>query len=98
MPIQHDPEATEVHYLHKFINLAGARVLEIGCGNGRMTWRYAPATKRVIAVEADAESLSQAQSSCPPALRTKCCFVHGSAENLPVPKQSVDIALFAWSL
>ena len=44
MTVQTDPEGTEAKYLRRFAGFDGAprqRVLEIGCGDGRLTWRYA---------------------------------------------------------
>ena len=36
-----DPEGIEVEYLNKTGAINGRSLLEIGCGNGRLTWRYA---------------------------------------------------------
>ncbi len=32
-------------------NLDGARVIEIGCGDGRLTFRYAAAARSVLAID-----------------------------------------------
>ncbi len=37
MSLLKDPERTETKYLHKFVDLAGKQLLEIGCGDGRLT-------------------------------------------------------------
>jgi hypothetical protein len=34
-----DPEGNETHALHALVNLKAKHVLEIGCRDGRMTWR-----------------------------------------------------------
>ena len=36
-----DPEGVETRVLHDLVDFRGKDVLEIGCGDGRMTWRYA---------------------------------------------------------
>ena len=42
MTIRQDPENSELDALHEFVgSFAGKRVLEIGCGNGRLTFQYA---------------------------------------------------------
>jgi len=41
MAIRIDPENNETPALFDMVNFGGQRVLEIGCGNGRVTWRYA---------------------------------------------------------
>jgi hypothetical protein len=39
MTVRVDPEQNEIGALLDFVNLDGRRVLEIGSGNGRLTWR-----------------------------------------------------------
>ncbi len=34
-----DPEHTETRVIRELIEFAGKDVLEIGCGDGRLTWR-----------------------------------------------------------
>jgi tRNA G46 methylase TrmB len=41
MAIRIDPENNETPALFDMVNFSEQRVLEIGCGNGRVTWRYA---------------------------------------------------------
>ena len=41
MSVLLDPEETETRVLHELIDFTGKDVLEIGCGDGRMTWRFA---------------------------------------------------------
>ena len=36
-----DPEGAELAALGKLVDFAGLHVLEVGCGDGRLTWRYA---------------------------------------------------------
>ena len=36
-----DPEEVETRVIHDLIDFVGKDVLEIGCGEGRMTWRFA---------------------------------------------------------
>jgi hypothetical protein len=38
MTVQKDPEGTEIHHLAKIADFADQNVLEIGCGEGRLTW------------------------------------------------------------
>ncbi|MCL4250161.1 MAG: hypothetical protein KJ065_18580 [Anaerolineae bacterium] len=41
MTMQRDPENSEVNALATFASLDDAHILEIGSGDGRLTWRYA---------------------------------------------------------
>lgn len=55
MSILLDPEKNETHALFNLpIAWTGASVLEIGSGDGRLTWRYADRVARVVAIEPDA--------------------------------------------
>ena len=41
MQIREDPENNETRALLNLVDFSGADVLEIGCGDGRLTYRYA---------------------------------------------------------
>ena len=60
MPIVHDPEQAELSAIRTLLpSFAGARVLEIGCGDGRLTRRYAAAAAAVTALDPDADAIDQ---------------------------------------
>ena len=55
MPIILDPEHNESNALFSLpITWTGMSVLEVGSGDGRLTWRYADKVTRVTALEPDA--------------------------------------------
>src|SRR4030067_350670 len=70
MAIQIDPEGNEIAVL---IDLAGdftaKNVLEIGSGDGRLTWRYAGRAGHVIGIEPKAEKTALAEKNMPASLR-----------------------------
>ena len=98
MPIQKDPERTEVQHLHQLVDFSGKHVLEIGCGDGRLTWRYAGSAGRVTGVDPDAEALKAAVRDTPADLRGSVSFARASSLNLPFPRETFDAAILAWSL
>lgn len=98
MSHQRDPEGTESKYLREFVDFDHAHVLEIGCGNGRLTWSYANSAKRVVAIDPDEEGLAEVPSNRPPGLNTPVFFAQVDAEALPFPQPIFDVALLAWSL
>ena len=98
MTFQKDPERNETKYLHKFVNFTGKRVLEIGCGEGRLTWQYAKATRSIVGVDLDADALRVATIDRPSDLVNKVYFSQAMSEQLPFSKETFDIAVLAWSL
>jgi len=95
---QKDPAQNETKYLQRFLDFANKRVLEIGCGEGRLTWRYCAPTARVIGIDLDRDSLRVATIDRPSDLVTKVHFANAQAEHLPFHKETFDIAILAWSL
>jgi len=96
MAIQRDPEAIETRTIHEFASFANARVLEIGCGDGRLTWRYAASARQVVGIDPNIERVAAAvgnRSASMPA-----SFLQGKAEALPFPDESFDTVILAWSL
>lgn len=94
---QFDPEEIEIKYLHDIVDLVNTRVLEIGCGDGRLTWYYADSAKDVVGVDPNAELLATALRERPPPLHTKVTFTQAIAEVLPFPIERFDLALMSWS-
>lgn len=93
-----DPEQNETKHLHKFVDVTGKRVLEIGCGEGRLTWRYASASNLTVGLDPDKEALRVASIDRPSDLTDKVQFINTQAEHIPFHKETFDIAILAWSL
>lgn len=98
MTLQKDPEGFEKKILHKFADLSNKRVLEIGCGEGRLTWKYAAASKLTIGFDPDLDALRIARADSPSDSRGHVHFAQASASNIPFSKETFDIAILAWSL
>jgi hypothetical protein len=65
--IRIDPEQNETRALFSFVELDGRRVLEIGSGDGRLTWRYAERADHVTAVEPLAPAVTHPRGTEPAA-------------------------------
>ena len=96
MPIQLDPEEHEITALVELLpNLHQSRIVEVGCGDGRLTRRYAARAASVLAFDPDEVSIAEVRSN-PPAgdveLRT------GTVESVDIPEGSADVVLLSWAL
>ena len=91
-----DPEERELTALMDMLPAVSAcRVLEIGCGDGRLTRRYASRVGSVLAIDPD-EALIQASrvSGLDPNVDVRT----SSYDRLGLPEKSVDAVIFSWSL
>jgi ubiquinone/menaquinone biosynthesis C-methylase UbiE len=93
-----DPDGAESRALEALGDFEGKRVLEIGCGEGRMTWLYADDAAEVLGVDPDEESIRAARVSLPDQLKDRVEFRVAEAESLDVPRPRFDIAFLSWSL
>ena len=96
--MQKDPEGFEKKILHKYADFATKHVLEVGCGEGRLTWKYADAPNLTIGFDPDHVALRVAQADSPVTMREHVHFAQASARHIPFSKETFDIAVLAWSL
>lgn len=92
------PHGTEIRLIERFVSLRGRRVLEIGCGEGRHTFQYAPGAAQIVAIDPDRTSIHMALKECASRATANVAFRVGSAERLPTGGEPFDVALFPWSL
>ena len=97
MAIRVDPENNETRALFAVADLGGRRVLEIGCGTGRLTRRYAGRAAHVTAIDPWAEGIARARASLPAELEGRVEFRHISFTDSSQPA-SYDIVILAYSL
>jgi ubiquinone/menaquinone biosynthesis C-methylase UbiE len=87
--------ADEMEILNERLPLAGASVLELGCGKGNKTRLVAQTAASVLALEVDAIQLAHNQASDAPA---NVRFEYGGAEAIPAADESFDIVMMFKSL
>ena len=96
--VRRDPERMETRRLLRRVSFPGARVLEIGGGDGRLTRRIAGAAREVVSVDPNAEAIARAERLLPVRLRRKVRFEVASGDRLPFANERFDIAVLSWSL
>jgi ubiquinone/menaquinone biosynthesis C-methylase UbiE len=99
MPLDVDPAGREILALKEAAVWAGKRVLEIGCGDGRLTLRLAAlGPKHIEALDADAGRIRQARKNLPAPYKRHVTYHVGSALRLRHPEETFDLVLFSWAL
>ena len=100
MAIRIDPENNETRALFDMVNFSGQHVLEIGCGDGRLTWRYADKAARVTAIDPAAKQIALAREDLPSRLHDRIEFQNIAFEDFTAAStpSAFDIVILSWSL
>ena len=93
-----DPEGEETRVLHRLVDFQGKDVLEIGCGDGRLTWRYADLASSVLGIDPKEGKIALAEERTPEHLRSTVKFQIADIATLAPPEAAFDIAIFSWSI
>jgi 2-polyprenyl-3-methyl-5-hydroxy-6-metoxy-1,4-benzoquinol methylase len=93
-----DPEGVELRTLGALAPIDGLRVLEVGCGDGRLTLQIAGAAASVRAVDPDEDRIAAARAAVPASMREKVSFEVAAAAEVEASRGEFDLALFSWSL
>ena len=98
MSVRVDPERIELNKLLAYTGpLAGTSVLEVGCGDGRLTFRYASRAGRVVAIDPDPDKIARAHFELPSDLAARVTF-HAADVLDFAGSEAFDLAIFSWSL
>ncbi|NJC97274.1 MAG: hypothetical protein C3F07_19765 [Anaerolineales bacterium] len=98
--IRIDPENNETLALLDMADFSGRNVLEIGCGDGRLTWRYADNAAHVTAIEPGAEQIALAMKNLPNNLQGKVDFRAATLEDFAADSKAsiFDLVILSYSL
>ncbi len=96
--LQEDLAEEEIKAVKRHVSFSGIDVLEIGCGDGRITRKYWSEPRLLVAVDPDNEALTEASKSLPESLSKNVRLQVGKAEKLNFSKDSFDVVFFTWSL
>lgn len=98
MPFVLDPEGAHLAALCRLGDFRGQRILELGCGDGRLTVGIAADAASVLAFDPDAEAVERARRSLPGELAERVAYKVASAQEIEVEPLSFDVVVFSWSL
>lgn len=96
MAIDHDPELAEIRALGAMVpSFGGLRILEIGCGDGRLTRRYAATAAAVTAIDPDEQAIAE----CRAAIHDPHVTIYPVPfEQFSGPPATYDLVILSWSL
>ena len=83
----------EITMIEKFVDLHDQKVLEIGCGEGRVSILLDPKAREYVAIDPDTDSIMKATAA-----KSKVDFRIGSGEALEFEDASFQVVLFTLSL
>ena len=90
-----DPEQHELRALTERLPPVPGRVLEIGCGDGRLTRRYSARAGSIVAVDPD-ESLIAAFKAA--GVDPNVDLRSAAVASLDFPDEAFDAVIFSWAL
>jgi len=91
--MEQDRDCITLSKILQFADLRNQEVLEIGCGDGRITTQLVGKAKRIVAIDPDPAIIAEAKKNM------EGVDLHiGSGEYLEFPSESFDVILFTLSL
>ncbi|MHA2249455.1 MAG: class I SAM-dependent methyltransferase [Candidatus Kariarchaeaceae archaeon] len=96
--IKVDEENLAIRMMLKYIDFEGKDVLDIGCGDGRMSLQVSQYAKSVLGIDPDVEEVKLANDNSQSQNIENVKFLVGSAEEMDFEESSFDIILFSLSL
>jgi len=79
--------------INLFCDINNKIILEIGCGNGRISSLLADKAKKLFGIDPDAGKIHEARNNLP-----SCNLIVGSGENICFPNEFFDLVIFTLSL
>lgn len=93
-----DPEGAHLAALRRLGDFRDRRVLEMGCGDGRLTLGIGAEAKSVLAFDPDAEAVERARRFLPSELAERVDYRVASGKEIEIEPHSFDLVVFSWSL
>ena len=98
MPTEVDPGGLEPCAILQTVEFRNARVLEVGAGDGRLTFLYAGVPRSVVGIDTKEPEIRSAAMAARAEVRGHTQFLCASATALPFPDRKFEFVLLASSL
>ena len=99
MTLVMDPAGAEIEALKAVINWRGKRVLEVGCGSGRLTLRLVKfGVDKIIAFDPNPDLIREARKNLPAKYKERIEYRVGNAEHVKQKADQFDVVMFSWVL
>lgn len=98
MPVSFDRNGVETAAIQDLVDFTGKKVLEVGCGDGRLTWGYAKTAGEVVGLDINEKKIEVAVAACPEELREKVTFKAADISVFGAGDDGFDIAILSYSL
>jgi predicted RNA methylase len=99
MSLRIDPSKIEIRELKTAVDWQGKHVLEVGCGEGRLTQRIlGMGARRIMAIDTDDGRIRKARRNLPALLKRMVTFRTVQTGTINQPSGTYDIVLLSWVL
>ena len=98
MATEVDPARVMPHAILQAAALGDARILEVGAGDGRLTFQYSSEVRSVIGIDTKELDIRSAVVAPRMEIRGQVRFLCASATALPFSAEQLEIVLLASSL
>ena len=98
MAIDVDPAGVEPSAILQAVDFRNAHLLEVGAGDGRLTFRYAEEARTVVGIDTKEPDIRSAAKASRAEFRGHAQFLCASAIALPFCAEEFEIVLLASSL
>ena len=99
MALVMDPAGDEIRALARVIDWRDQHVLEVGCGDGRLTLRLANlGAAEIVAFDPDPTLIRTARRNLPQRLRPRIHYHVGHAEHVRQRAKRFEVVVFSWVL